>query len=59
MGKTVILAGNAGKCVYYFRFTVSEKDSEYLDRKALFSRIADLSLVEWLKIGGFHHENRC
>ena len=41
MGKTVILAGNASKCVYYFRFTVSEKDSEYLDRKALFSRIAD------------------
>lgn len=59
MCKSVILTGNSGKCVFFFRFTVSEKDTDYFNRTSLASGILNLSLIEWLKTGGLRYENRC
>lgn len=54
MCKTVILTDNYGKCVFFFHFTVSEKDTDCFT----VTDILNQPLIEWLKTGGFRHENR-
>lgn len=49
MCRSVILTDNSGKCVFFFRFTVSEKDTDYFNRASLASGILNLPLSEWLK----------
>lgn len=54
MCKSVILTGNSGKCVFFFRFTVSEKDTDCFTAAGILT----LPLIEWLKTGGLCYENR-
>ena len=54
MCKSVILTGNSGKCVFRFRFTVLEKDTDCFT----VTDILNPPLIEWLKTGGLRYENR-
>lgn len=54
MCKSIIITGNSGKCVFFFRFTVSEKDTDCFT----VTDILNLPLIERLKAGGFRYENR-